>query len=100
MKIKRTFLWGLFVALVSSAMLGIIIFLFGDFKLRELKTLFSTLDVSACSLAALCCATLLSTRFKWFAILGVSVSIGCMISFLYVIWFDPDVTDYNFLLSL
>ncbi|MCW3124611.1 MAG: uncharacterized protein JWO03_269 [Bacteroidetes bacterium] len=100
MKIRRTFVWGLFITLVASALLGILIFLFGAFKMRELKVLFSTLDVSACSLAALCCATLLSTKFKWFSVLGVLTSLSCMMAFLYVIWFDREVTNYDFLLTL
>ena len=100
MNLKTIFLWGLIFSLVLSGLLGIIIFLFADFNALEVKILFSTLDVGACSLAGLCCSTILNTKFKIFSILGIMISGLCMAALLYTIWNYEKIEHYDMLLSL
>jgi hypothetical protein len=100
MNLKRIFLWGLISSLVSSGLLGIFIFLFADLHETLIKILFTTLDIGACSLAALCCSTILDTRFRALSVFGIGVSVLCMIHLIYTIWwFDKDA-NFDILLSL
>lgn len=98
--IKKFFLWGLVFSLVTSGLLAIFIFLFASFHEREMKILFSTLDVGACSLAGLCCSTIMSSKFKIFAITGILICALCMIDMLYTIWSFDRHDNFDFLLTL
>jgi hypothetical protein len=100
MDIKKFFLWGMIFSLIASGLMAIFIFLFVDFNTRELKILFSTLDIGACSLAGLCCSTVLGSRYKWFGILGIIIAALCMGDMLYTIWRFNSEDNFNVLLTL
>lgn len=99
MHISRILLWVLIFSLVASGAVGIAIFLFADFNPREMKILFSTLDIGACSLAGLCCATIWETRYKWFSILGISIVAITMSLLLYTIWWWERLENFNLVLT-
>lgn len=99
MHISRIFLWVLIFSLVASGLTGIAVFLFADFNPREMKILFSTLDVGACSLAGLCCATIWETRYKWFSIFGIGIVTITMGLLLYTIWWWERLQDFNLVLT-
>lgn len=99
MHISRVLLWVLIFSLVASGLIGIAVFLFADFNPREMKILFSTLDVGACSLAGLCCATIWETRYKWFSIVGISIVTITMSLLLYTIWWWERLENFNMVLT-
>ena len=73
---KKIFLISLIVSLSISALLGIIIFLVGNFDEIQVRILLTTLTVGGFSLTGLCCATLLEKkRFSAFAIMGMIILI-------------------------
>ncbi len=99
MHLIRIFLWVLIFSLVASGLVGIAVFLFADFNPREMKILFSTLDIGACSLAGLCCATIFETRYRWFSIFGIAIVIVTMGLLLYTIWWWERLENFNLVLT-
>ncbi len=93
---KRTFLITMIVSLSISALIGIFIFLFGDFGETEARLLLTTLTIGGYSLTGLCCSVLYEKRkFTPLALSGMIISI---IGFLYtvlVIWEAIDL-DHDF----
>ena len=56
--LRKTFLITMIISLSISALIGIIIFLFGDFGDSEVKILLTTLSIGGFSLTGLCCSVL------------------------------------------
>ncbi|MBS3128062.1 hypothetical protein J4410_02865 [Candidatus Woesearchaeota archaeon] len=84
---KKTFLITLIVSLSISALIGIFVFLFGDFGETEFRLLMTTLTIGGYSLTGLCCSVLYEKRK--FSILALSGMILSVIGFLFtvlVIW--------------
>lgn len=85
------------ISLSISALIGIFVFLLGDFGETEFRLLMTTLTIGGYSLTGLCCSVLYEKRkFTPLALYGMIISI---IGFLYtvlVIWeaidFDNDFT--------
>lgn len=62
---KKLFLIALIISLSISALIGIYILLFGEFRDTEIKILLTTLSIGAYSIAGLCCSALLEKdKFK------------------------------------
>jgi hypothetical protein len=90
---KRTFLLSMIISLSISALIGIVIFLFGDFGDTEARLLMTTLSVGGYSLTGLCCSVLYEQRrFTAFAIGGMAVSV---IGFVYTILAIWEVIDLD-----
>ena len=84
---KKAFLITLIISLSLSALIGIIIFLAGDFGEIQVKTLLTTLALGGASLTGLCCATLLEKkRFSTFAVIGLVLSIWACLYTIFLIW--------------
>jgi hypothetical protein len=91
---KKTFLVTMIISLSISALIGIFIFLLGDFGETEFRLLMTTLAIGGYSLSGLCCSVLYEKRkFTPLALSGMVISI---IGFLYtvlVIWEAIDLDD-------
>ena len=84
---KKVFLITLVISLSISAILGVIIFLVGNFGEIQVRTLLTTLTIGGFSLTGLCCATLLGKgRFSKFASLGMIFSIWGFLFTTSLIW--------------
>lgn len=84
---KRTFLLTMIVSLSISALIGIIIFLFGDFGETEAKLLMTTLTVGGYSLTGLCCSVLYERRkYNGLAVSGMIISVIAFLYSLLAIW--------------
>ncbi len=98
---KKTFLSMMIISLSISALIGIFIFLLGDFGETEFRLLMTTLTIGGYSLTGLCCSVLYEKRkFTPLALSGMVVSI---IGFLYtvlVIWEAIDFGNYFTLKAL
>lgn len=91
--LKKTFLISMIISLIVSALIGIIIFLFGDFGETEAKILITTLTIGGYSLTGLCCSTLYEKkRAISLAFSGIAVSI---IGFLYTVLAIWEIIDLN-----
>ena len=102
-EIKNLLLKTFIVSLAASGLLGIFIFLFGEFKETEVKLLLTTLSVGGCSLTGLCCATIYpKEKFKVFSGVGIVTSGLCFIMTILLIWSDfKNIEDtWKLLLSL
>lgn len=96
---KKTFLLTMIISLSISALIGIFVFLFGDFGRTEFRLLMTTLTIGGYSLTGLCCSVLYKKRkFTPLALSGMVISV---IGFLYtvlVFWEAIDL-DYDFTLK-
>lgn len=85
--IKKPFLVVLIIALSISALIGIFIFLLGDFGDTEARILFTTLAIGAYSLTGLCCAALYEKRKSGLlAPLGMIISVAGLLYTVALIW--------------
>ena len=84
---KRTFLLTMIVSLSISALIGIVIFLFGNFGETEGRLLMTTLTIGGYSLTGLCCSVLFEKkRFTGLAVAGIGASFLGFLFTLLVIW--------------
>lgn len=75
------------VSLGISALLGIVVFLFGDFGDMEFRLLLTTLTVGGYSVTGLCCAVVYERRrFTSLALTGMIVSVFGFLFTVSVIW--------------
>ena len=84
---KKTFLLSLVISLSVSALIGVIIFLFGEIGELEFRLLMTTLAIGGYSLTGLCCAALYEK--KKIALVSVSGMIVSVLGFIFtflVIW--------------
>jgi uncharacterized membrane protein (UPF0136 family) len=73
---KKFFLRTFVIALSIGAIIGIFIFLAGDFGETEIRILLTTLAIGGYSLTGLCSATIQNrTNLKYFSTIGISVSV-------------------------
>lgn len=99
---KKTFLIALIISLSISALIGIFIFILGDFGGTELKLLLTTLTIGGYSLTGLCCSVLYQRRrFVPLALFGIFVSVVGFVFTLLVIWEGWQITgiDDDFILQ-
>ncbi len=90
---KKIFLITLIISLSISALLGIIIFLIGEFGHTQTRILLTTLTIGGFSLTGLCCATLLDRkRFSIFAIIGMIISVLGFLFTTSLIW---EIIDWD-----
>lgn len=76
MDYKKYFLKTLITALVISALIGIYLFLFGDFEDSDTRLLFTTLTVGWYSMTGLCSSVVHShKKIKLFSLLGMIISV-------------------------
>ncbi len=91
---KKTFLITMIVSLSISALIGIIVFLFGDFGDTEFKLLMTTLTIGSYSLTGLCCSVLYEKRkFIPLSLFGMAVSIIGFLFTVLVIWETIDIEN-------
>ncbi len=91
---KKTFLITMIISLSISALIGIFVFLFGDFGETEARLLLSTLAIGGYSLTGLCCSVLYEKRkFTPLAISGMIISVIGFIYTLLMIWEAIDFWD-------
>ena len=84
---KKYFLRTLVIALSISALIGIFIFLLGDFGETEFRLLVTTLTIGGYSLTGLCSATIQNRKeFKVFSTIGMLVSILGFLAAIVAIW--------------
>ena len=87
LNIKRYFLISLIIALSVSALIGIVIFLIGDFGDTEAQILLTTLSIGGYSLTGLCAATIFyKEHLKPFAVFGMVVSVLGFLTTVVGIW--------------
>lgn len=85
--LKKFFLRTLIAALCVSALIGIVVFLIGDFGETELRLLLTTLATGGFSLTGLCCATIQDREdLRSYSLLGVAASALGFLVTLCVIW--------------
>ena len=90
--LKRVFLRTFIATVVASAMIGIFVFLFGDFGETEMRILATTLTISYFSVTSLACAAAFEKRKAGrLAPAGIGVSIVGFLVFMPGIW----VQDYE-----
>jgi hypothetical protein len=87
---KKIFLIIMVISLSISALIGIIIFLFGNFSDTEYKLLFTTLAIGGYSLTGMCCSVFYEKNRSAGAVkiaqLGMALSILGFIYTVLVIW--------------
>jgi hypothetical protein len=90
---KKIFLIGLIVSLSIGALLGIIIFLVGNFGEIQIRILLTTLIIGGFSLTGLCCSTLLEKKgFSALAIIGMILSVCGFLFITSLIW---EIINWN-----
>ncbi len=90
---RKYFLRTMIIALVISAVIGIIIFLVGEFGETEIKLLLTTLAIAGYSLTGLSSSTIHNhTKFKSFSVIGMLVSVLGFLTSIILLWeiIDPD----------
>ena len=84
---KRFFLWALIVSLSLSALIGIIIFLFGKFGETEEKIITTTISIGVSSVTGLCCSTIFfKDKLKSLSITGMLASFAFLVIIVVTIW--------------
>lgn len=75
------------ISLSVSALIGIIVFLFGNFGSTEIRLLLTTLSIGGYSLTGMCCSILYERKlFPSFSIVGTGISIIGFIYTILTIW--------------
>lgn len=89
---KKIFLKTLIGSLILSAILAILVILFGFDSDWGLKTLFTTLIVFPFSITGLCCSSISENeKVKWFSYVGIATNIiGCLM-YIGLIWEILDI---------
>jgi len=73
---KKQFLRALIISLVISALIGIYLFLFGDFEDSDTRLLLTTLTVGWYSMTGLCSSVVHNRkRIKFFSLFGMIISV-------------------------
>jgi peptidoglycan/LPS O-acetylase OafA/YrhL len=91
MNYKKYFLKTLITALVISAIIGIYLFLFGDFEDSDTRLLLTTLTVGWYSMTGLCSSVVHSRKkIKVFSLLGMTISIIGFFITVIAIWVIVD----------
>ena len=94
MNYKRVFLIPLIVALTLSALVGIIVFIAGDFGDTEIRILLTTLAIAGYSLSGLCSTTILKKEpIRMLAYTGMVVAVMGFILAILGIWEIVGIDD-------
>jgi hypothetical protein len=89
--IRRVFLYILIASVAASALIGIGVFIFGDFGRIELRIMMTTLTVTATSILGLACGAYLeSGRGRILPLVGIAFAILAAIMTFLIVW---DVYD-------
>jgi len=98
---KKTFLITMIISLCISAIVGIFLFLFGNFGEIEIKILLTTLIIGGYSLTGLCCSILYEKRrFIPLALLGIIISVSSFLYTIMMIWELINISEYKILIIL
>src|SRR5690625_1879295 len=91
---QKYFLQILIGALSVSALIGIYIFLAGDFGETEVRLLFTTLAIGGYSLAGLCCSVIYKReKLKPFSVIGMLTAVTGFVITTGAIWEVIDIED-------
>lgn len=91
---QKYFLQVLIGALSVSALIGIYIFLAGDFGETEVRLLFTTLAIGGYSLAGLCCSVIYKReKLKPFSVIGMLTAVTGFVITTGAIWEVIDIED-------
>jgi hypothetical protein len=100
---KRAFLYLLMASVALSAVIGIVVLIFGNFGEFETKVLLTTLTVTVTSILGLACGAYLETgRGRVIPIAGIVVAVVSCVMWVYLVWHGTVNEDFyaQFLLSL
>jgi len=94
LNLKKIFLICIIISLILSALIGIFVFLFGEFRRVEVRLLLNTLAIGFYSLSGLSCSAIIEKhRFRTFATLGIIISAcGLLYTSLYI-WEGIDIDN-------
>jgi hypothetical protein len=87
--VKKTLLMALVISLIVAGLLAIIAMLGGNLG-GSVRILFTTLAFTVYSLIGLCCVTLLTTKYKTFAQLGLMVTGVGLVYAVITTWVTPN----------
>src|SRR3989338_1505379 len=91
---KKIFLITMIISLSISALIGVFVFLFGNFGETEFRLLMTTLTIVGYSLTGLCCSVLYEKRkFAPLALFGIVISVIGFIYTILLIWEFIDFWD-------
>ena len=91
---KKIFLITMIISLSISALIGVFVFLFGNFGETEFRLLMTTLTIGGYSLTGLCCSVLYEKRkFAPLALFGIVISVIGFIYKILLIWEFIDFWD-------
>ena len=91
---KKIFLITMIISLSISALIGVFVFLFGDFGETEFRLLMTTLTIGGYSLTGLCCSVLYEKRkLAPLALFGIVISVIGFIYTILLIWEFIDFWD-------
>ncbi|MEL7123697.1 MAG: hypothetical protein AAFO07_29915 [Bacteroidota bacterium] len=95
MKFKKYFLISLILALSISALIGILIFILGDFNDLQIRILLSTLSVGAFSLTGFCCSLIYNREeLQLLSIVGMLASSFALLLCVFTIWGEPNMDEF------
>lgn len=87
MNTKRVFLYTLIGSVALSAVIGIVVILFGNFGELETKILMTTLTITTTSILGLACGAYLETgQSKWLPIAGILFAVLSAVMWIVMIW--------------
>jgi hypothetical protein len=101
--VKKIALYGLIISLILSALAGIYIFLFGEFRETEEKILITTMSLACFSLCGLCCSFLYNkNRYIGLALGGLIFSAATFLYSIVIIWvnINDDIVFRSFFISM
>jgi hypothetical protein len=94
--LKNIFLGTILTALILGALIGISIFIFGEFGDVEIRILITTLSLGGFSLTGLCCSTIYDyPSFHTLSLSGIAVSVLSFIVSLAGIW-ELSTSEWTF----
>lgn len=93
--LKKIFLISMIIALSISALIGIVIFIIGEFEDTQAKILVTTLSFGGYSLTGLCCSTIFGRdNLRPISIVGMIVSVIGLVLMVVGIWEMVRSDDY------
>lgn len=87
MKLKKIFLYLFVGSITLSALIGIVILIFGNFGELEVKVLLTALDITVTSILGLACGAFLERRrLRWIPTAGISCAVISAVMWMFIIW--------------
>jgi len=94
MNLKRLFLYLLIASVSVSALIGIVVILFGNFGDLETKVLLTTMTVTVTSILGLACGAYLETgRGRLLPFGGIACAVVSAVMWMFIIWAWQDQSD-------